>query len=252
MTSHAIPPGDDDLRASDHDRDNTVEQLTEAATDGRLTLDEYNERVASALTARRRGELASLTRDLGHAGTPASPAVPVAATQLTAILGNESRKGRWVVPGHLSLKSVLGDCHIEMQEATLQSRVTTIDVVAIFGSVTIFVPEGLDVRMTGTAVAGAKSVKLREEPRPGAPVLNVNCRILCGSVTVRPPRWWEALRGTVALAAQMPCAGGTPMTRAGLRSRRGHGYVAATAPAGWRRRCRWILPVAARGRSSTT
>ncbi len=176
-------------------------------TDGRLTLEEYNERVASALTARRRGELASLTRDLGHAGAPASPAVPVAATQLTAILGNESRKGRWAVPGHLSLKSVLGDCHIEMQDASLQSRVTTIDAVAIFGSVTIFVPEGLDVRMTGTAVAGVKSIKLREEPRPGAPVLNVNCRVLCGSVTVRPPRWREALQGPAALAARVPRAG---------------------------------------------
>ena len=43
--------------------------------------------------------------------------------------------------------------------------------------------------MTGRAVLGAKSSQLRGEPQPGAPVIVVNCDVLCGSVTVRRPDW---------------------------------------------------------------
>lgn len=109
--------------------------------------------------------------------------------EITALLGNESRKGHWVVPAHLTVRSVLGDCHLEMQQAVIRQHVTTIDATVRFGSMTIFVPDGIDVRMHGRAVLGAKSSQLRGEPQPGAPVLVVNCDVLCGAVTVRRPDW---------------------------------------------------------------
>jgi hypothetical protein len=119
---------------------------------------------------------------------PQTDAVPVPG-EITAALGNESRKGPWVVPAHLTVRSVLGDCHLEMQQAAIRQHVTTIDATARFGSVTIFVPDGIDVRMTGRAVLGAKSSELRGEPRPGAPVIVVQCDVLCGAITVRRPGW---------------------------------------------------------------
>jgi hypothetical protein len=76
-----------------------------------------------------------------------------------------------------------------MQQAVISQRVTTIDATVRFGSVTIFVPNGVDVRMSGRAVLGAKSSELRGEPRPGAPVLVVRCDVLCGAITVRRPTW---------------------------------------------------------------
>lgn len=87
----------------------------------------------------------------------------------------------------MTVRSVLGDCHLEMQQAVIRQHVTTIDATARFGSVTIFVPDGIDVRMTGRAVLGAKSSELSGEPRPGAPVIVVHCDVLCGSITVRRP-----------------------------------------------------------------
>lgn len=187
------PRADRDLRASDADRHAVVDLLTSAATDGRLTLEEYTERSGAAYAARTTGELADLTADLTGSSTAvaARPAGVVeagtGAEELVAILGNESRKGRWLVPEHLSAKSILGDCHIEMHHAVLQHRVTTIDATARFGSVSIFVPDGVDVRLTGRAVLGAKSSELQVDPRPGAPVLVVRCDVFCGSVTVRRP-----------------------------------------------------------------
>ena len=176
--------GGSEVRASDGDRDQTIEALAAASAEGRLSLEEYAQRSEAALVARTHGELAGLTADL-----PAPrqrDAAPVPA-EITAVLGNESRKGPWVVPAHLTVRSVLGDCHLEMQQAVIRQHVTTIDARVRFGSMTIFVPDGIDVRLNGRAVLGAKSSELRGEPAPGAPVIVVNCDVLCGAVTVRRP-----------------------------------------------------------------
>ena len=174
------------VRASDVDRDQAVEALAAASAEGRLTLEEYSQRSEAALVARTRGELISLTADLpGRPQTDAEP-VPV---EITAVLGNESRKGPWVVPPHLVVRSVLGDCHLEMHQAIIRQHVTTTDATVRFGTMTIFVPDGIDVRLTGRAVLGAKSSDVRGEPAPGAPVIVVNCDVLCGAVTVRRPDW---------------------------------------------------------------
>lgn len=178
-----------ELRASDADRDATVERLARAASDGRLTLEEYTERSGKALECRTHGELRTLTRDLPDtpAPRPAAPAHP--AEELTAILGNESRKGRWTVPERLQVRSVLGDCHLEMQEALLSAPVTVIEAKVVLGACTIYVPEGVDVRLKGRAVLGQKSSQMPGNVDPGAPVIEVHCDVLLGNVTVRPPEW---------------------------------------------------------------
>jgi hypothetical protein len=186
VDSQQIQPGGSPARASDAERNRTVEALAEASAEGRLSLEEYSERSEAALRARTLGELTGLTVDLP---APAHSDAALVSEQITAVLGNESRKGPWVVPAHLEVRSVLGDCHLEMQQAVIGQHVTTIEATVRFGTVTIFVPDGIDVRLTGRAVLGAKSSQLRGEPQPGAPVIVVNCDVLCGSVTVRRPGW---------------------------------------------------------------
>jgi hypothetical protein len=178
------------LRVSDADRNQAIDLLAAACAEGRLSLEEYSERSETALAARTAGDLAGVTADL-PASLPAHPQADAAAAadEITAVLGNESRKGPWVVPPRLRVRSVLGDCHLEMQQAAIRQQVTTIDATARFGTVSIYVPDGIDVRMTGRAVLGAKSSELSGESRPGAPVIVVNCDVICGSITVRRPSW---------------------------------------------------------------
>jgi Domain of unknown function (DUF1707)/Cell wall-active antibiotics response 4TMS YvqF len=178
------PPVRSQVRASDAERNQTIEVLAAACAEGRLSLEEYSERSEAALAARTLGDLSGMTADL-PAHSPAS--VVPAPDEITAVLGNESRKGPWVVPAHLTVRSVLGDCHLEMQQAVIRQHVTTIDATVRFGAMTIFVPDGLDVRLTGRAVLGAKSSELNGEPRPGAPVIVVHCNVFCGSINVRRP-----------------------------------------------------------------
>jgi hypothetical protein len=174
--------------ASDKDRDAAVEMLTVAVTEGRLTMEEYDQRTTSALTARTFGDIDAVVSDLPDEAPAPAPIMPATSgDDLTAIFGNETRKGHWNVPERFAATAIVGDCHIEMGQARLQGKVTRIDATAILGSVTIFVPDNIDVRLTGLAVLGTKSVKLRRRrwTRPGGPVLEISCRVLLGSVTVK-------------------------------------------------------------------
>ncbi len=67
-------PGRSDLRASDADREATVERLRVAALEGRLDSLELDERMTAAYAARYCSELTRLTADVTPAAPP--PAVP--------------------------------------------------------------------------------------------------------------------------------------------------------------------------------
>src|SRR5436305_893352 len=66
-------PSRPNLRASDADHEHIADRLRRAMTDGRLSHEEFEERLRSALSARTYGELDPLVADL-PAGTGAPPA----------------------------------------------------------------------------------------------------------------------------------------------------------------------------------
>jgi Domain of unknown function (DUF1707)/Domain of unknown function (DUF4190) len=61
------------MRASSADRERAVDVLKAGFTEGRLTQDEYNDRMGRAYAARTYGELAALTADLPAGPLPAWP-----------------------------------------------------------------------------------------------------------------------------------------------------------------------------------
>ncbi|MGD0608172.1 MAG: DUF1707 domain-containing protein [Streptosporangiaceae bacterium] len=63
------------LRVGDADREAVAAQLREHFADGRLTLDELNERLDQAFAAKTGADLNTVLRDLPHA-TPSGPQVP--------------------------------------------------------------------------------------------------------------------------------------------------------------------------------
>ena len=61
---------DETLRAGDRDRDDVAEILREQYAQGRLTMEEYDERGSAAARAKTMGELRALTADLPAAAEP--------------------------------------------------------------------------------------------------------------------------------------------------------------------------------------
>jgi Domain of unknown function (DUF1707) len=55
---------DQHLRASDAEREQVIDDLRQHAADGRLTMDEFEQRVAEALAARTRADLEPVLREL--------------------------------------------------------------------------------------------------------------------------------------------------------------------------------------------
>jgi transcriptional regulator with XRE-family HTH domain len=74
------------ILASDAERERTIALLRDAVGEGRLTLEEFSERVGLAQAARTVQELAQLARDL--------PGAPSAASRLTAASASSERISR--------------------------------------------------------------------------------------------------------------------------------------------------------------
>lgn len=65
-----------DIRASDEDRQRTIAALQRHTEVGRLSLDEFTDRVDAVCAARTLGDLAVITRDLPAAAGDAAMATP--------------------------------------------------------------------------------------------------------------------------------------------------------------------------------
>ncbi len=79
---HGVPAGSNGhLRASTADRERVIEVLKTGFTEGRLTKDEYDDRVALTYAARTYADLATVTADLpgGQVVVPSWPPAPAVA-----------------------------------------------------------------------------------------------------------------------------------------------------------------------------
>ncbi|MEU0333111.1 DUF1707 domain-containing protein [Streptomyces sp. NPDC006193] len=199
MSDDAAP----DLRASDADRERVAEVLRDALAEGRLDMEEFEQRLEAAWTARTYGELAPLTRDLPAAGGAAPAPVSFAkapdnggwgsritgragsSTGAVAILSGFQRKGRWTVPKRFSCLALMGGGEIDLRDADFADREVEIHCVAVMGGVQIVVPPGVEVVVRGVGVMGAFEHP-REDgpPEPGAPRVVVGGFAFWGGVGV--------------------------------------------------------------------
>src|SRR5215468_2934905 len=106
MSGPPAVPDRGSLRASDADRERVANVLREAAGDGRLTMDELDERLDAVYAAKTYAELEPITHDLPGAGDTYVPAVAPRPTAdpgryggeptshgAIAILGGFTRRG---------------------------------------------------------------------------------------------------------------------------------------------------------------
>jgi len=175
---------DASLRASDADREQAVVALREHLLAGRLTLEEFSERVDGALRAKVAGELARLQDDLPGVFTePAgSRRKPIRFTM--AVLGHVARRGRLRLRRWAVASSVLGDLDFDLRDATVDQRRTTVTVLAAFGNVDIYVPEGVSVDVGGLTIFCRRRDWGRDAGRPDAPAIHVRVLGFAGTIDV--------------------------------------------------------------------
>src|SRR6187200_258606 len=180
-----------DLRASDEDRERTVERLRHAASEGRLTVEELEERLHSAYEARTQAELATLVADVPAAAEAPVGRVPVRRGEggsrwVISILGGSDRKGHWRLGPRCSVINILGGSDLDFNDAEFADDYVELSVFALLGGAEIRVPEGLNVEVSEFALLGGNEVELGvSKPDPGGPVLRVRMLSILGGSDVR-------------------------------------------------------------------
>ncbi|MFE1878960.1 DUF1707 SHOCT-like domain-containing protein [Streptomyces diastatochromogenes] len=190
MTDDAVP----ELRASDADRERVAEVLRDALAEGRLDMEEFEERLEATYKARTYAELTPITRDLPAGGAVAPAPVsftkePVqsgswagrivggegSSTGAVAVMSGFQRKGRWTVPKKFTAFAFWGGGEIDLREADFADREVHINCVAIMGGMQVIVPPGVEVVVRGIGVMGGF-----EHPRDGGPAEPGAPRVVIG------------------------------------------------------------------------
>ncbi|MFE9726328.1 DUF1707 domain-containing protein [Streptomyces sp. NPDC005794] len=196
------------MRASDAERERVAETLREAVAEGRLEMDEFEQRLDATFKARTHGELVPLVSDLpvrGGAVAPVAGLSPVAArgtsasvdwsrriggpatsTWAFAFWGGFGRKGRWTVGRAFTAFAMWGGGEIDLREANFEDREVVIRCFAIMGGIQVKVPPNVDVHVNGIGFMGGFDEQTKDagEPDPGAPRVRVTGFALMGGVGV--------------------------------------------------------------------
>ncbi|MFJ7997304.1 DUF1707 domain-containing protein [Streptomyces sp. NPDC096310] len=193
-----------ETRASDAEREQVAERLREAMAEGRLTLEEFDERLGVAYQARTHGELVPLVRDLPEPGTTtdvvraadrdAAPGIwvdrvgrePATSKGAFAFWGGFGRKGTWTVGRKFTAVVFQAGGEIDLREARFADRDVVIRCFTIMGGVHVTVPPELDVEVRGFGLMGGFGEAGRDDAAvsPGSPRVIVTGFALMGGVGV--------------------------------------------------------------------
>jgi hypothetical protein len=152
-----------ELRASHEDRNRVVDALRVAGGDGRLSAEELDARLESALNARTLGELARLTEDL-----PIAPA-PKEVLVVEQHGGKYVQEGRWQVPARIELRTRECRVVLDFTHAVVTSNVVRIETDMVHGKLFIVSAPGIVIDTDGLALTYSKlkfrSTNAAAEPR---------------------------------------------------------------------------------------
>ena len=197
MSEPPVPADPRQLRAADADRDQTAKVLRRAATEGRITFDELDERISRAYAAKTFADLEAVTSDLPGPGVklpapataryqpPEVPAGTPAPSLSLAIMSGARRAGPWLVPPSYTAVAIMGGVELDLRDARFAAAEVTIRAFCLMGGVSITVPEDMAVDVSGIGIMGGFDHRASGPGAPGAPHLRVVGFALMGGVDVR-------------------------------------------------------------------
>jgi Domain of unknown function (DUF1707)/Cell wall-active antibiotics response 4TMS YvqF len=200
-----------DERVSDSDREQAVAWLQDHLLAGRLTLEEFSERVDEAYRAVGQADLDRVRADL-----PATEQLPVPrsrhhVTRFTgALLAHVVKRGRlrlrrWTIAG-----GAFCDVDLDLRQAQILGRKTALTVLVGLGNVDVYVPENVNVTVSGIAVGGHRREWGTDVERPQSPEISVRAISLFGTVDVwrvpadMPGDYGEITRGLRDRQRELP------------------------------------------------
>ncbi|MFH8472857.1 DUF1707 domain-containing protein [Streptomyces sp. NPDC018000] len=198
------------MRASDAERERVAETLREAVAEGRLEMEEFDQRLEAAYKARTHGELEPLVRDLPAPGTAVAPVGPAPAPAATgsavrwadrigkpatssgafAFWGGFGRRGNWTVGRKFTAFAMWGGGEIDLREADFEDREVVVRCFAIMGGMQVTVPPELNVEVRGIGIMGGFGEHSKDEGvvSPDSPRVRITGLALMGGIGVERKR----------------------------------------------------------------
>ncbi|MEM9651597.1 MAG: hypothetical protein AAGA65_05845 [Actinomycetota bacterium] len=107
-------------------------------------------------------------------------------TKMLAVLGRSRRTGRWRVASRSSVLSLLGACHLDMTQSFVDDKEKLKMTVQVFlGSATFILPDGAEVRPSGTAVLAASMVDVPDhDDTSDLPTLDIEWTCIFGRIRI--------------------------------------------------------------------
>ena len=172
-----------DIRVADADRERAIVELREHAVAGRLTLEEFGDRVDHAYAARTRGELDVVLREL--------PSVPTTTARTRrfglAVMGGINWRGRLRLPEQSTIVAFMGGANIDLRQANIEAPEVTLRAWAIMGGVNVIIPPNVEAELDGFSLMGGRNDETTPPPHPAARI-QIRAYTLMGGVNVRTAR----------------------------------------------------------------
>ena len=198
-------PADNDpaktFRIGHQERDDAIEVLREAAGDGRISVEELDERMEKVHAARFPIDLDEVLSDLttnlpsdrlrpGSALSRSNPAgrdlAAIEPLVIKAGWENEVRRGRWQVPHYIRCHPAGANVELNFLEVDTDLEVIDVEVVAGMGSAIVVVPDDWAVNVDALSKSwGAVKSVVNAIPEGRKPTIRVSGSIGMGSFRAR-------------------------------------------------------------------
>jgi hypothetical protein len=100
------------------------------------------------------------------------------------LFGHVARRGRPRLRRRTVAASGFGDLDFDLREVTVDHWQTTVTVLAAFGNVDVYVPEGINVEVSGLTVFGHRRDWGHEIDRSDAPTIHVHVLGFAGTIDI--------------------------------------------------------------------
>ena len=202
-------------------RREAIRALAGGVAADRLTIEQFESRVALVRQAPNRASLDAIVADLIPSGgysvpaglvpafpdhTALAPVEPAELLRIKTVLGTSKRAGSWTVPLRLELVAIFGEITIDLRDAVFGSDVLDIDLHAKFGSITLIVPAGTQVEneCEERLSSSSHSTRSARGVSPLGLLIRITGRVVLSNLEIKekrrsgeeePPAWLRLLKG---------------------------------------------------------
>ncbi len=160
-------------RVSDTQREQAVISLRDHFTAGRLTREQFAARLDVAFQAEIAEDLARAQENLPQVGTQTESQHGRAVRFTLAVVAHVVRRGRLRLRRRSLVVSVLSDIDLDLRQATIEGPRAAVFVLTVLGNVDVYLPQGVNVEISGLTLFGHRRDWGRDIAPPDAPTVHV-------------------------------------------------------------------------------